>query len=897
MSEYRKPGSTPAIPVACVFWAVLATTAAAQTPTTPIKLAYNLGPVSSVFNGSGTLSPYGANSLTLNLPDHSFAFTFPNGDTLTANGTSLTGLYDGASGSADFAGGTGAFAGAGGSFTFEFSLATNGDFGLMGSGNIVLPPSVTGPGGAGYPAVNCGGASSSLTLESGNQSSANANLQVCTASSDPGPGGPDYPIVFPSAESSLAPPPILTNRGAPVLPIPKSSSGNNVTLWVGPPPLLQPNIIYIAEVSCGNAPSTLDLNECWIIITSPTATTGTAGYTPVLPAVASPSGLGPGLYTANVGITTTTSTQPASQPGKESARASTAGSTLNVPVSMLITENPLIALSSNGVRFQTSAGSVANLVQTIVVSNSGAGTLSFSAAASTLSGGNWLSVSTAPTQVQVQANPTGLAAGTYYGRVDVAGQGADNSPQSAEVVLTVLPGSESDPPQISASGLIFVAQEGQNPASQTITVSNVATQSLTISAAASGLSSWLTAASSASVLAAGQSLSETVSVNTAGLTAGVYRSTLTIAAKETGSSYPIAVALVVAPATGGCTPSELVPVFSNLANGFQVPGGEPATVQAQIVDDCGTPMSSGAVTFYFPNGDPPGSLASLGNGAWEGSWMPHNLAGGTAAAGIIASSTTAGVYGTAAVTGTISANASLPTIAPGGAVSAASLALGAPLAPGGFISIFGSNLAQGSNLVSTYPYPTQLSGTQVLLGGEPLPLEYAGPGQINAVIPYDVPVNSTLQLMVTQNGASSMPETVLVGPAQPSVFTQNQSGTGAGAVLVIQASGAEFLNTPSAPAGAGDVLAIYCTGLGAVSPPLPAGTAAPLSMLSRTVNPVTVTIGGVPAPVSFAGLAPGFAGLYQVNATVPAGLSAGAAVPLIVSEGGSASPAVTVAIH
>jgi uncharacterized protein (TIGR03437 family) len=277
--------------------------------------------------------------------------------------------------------------------------------------------------------------------------------------------------------------------------------------------------------------------------------------------------------------------------------------------------------------------------------------------------------------------------------------------------------------------------------------------------------------------------------------------------------------------------------------------------------------------------------------------MPHNLAGGTATAGIIASSTTAGVYGSAAVTGTISANASAPMISAGGVVSAASLAQGAPLAPGGLISIFGSNLASGANLAPGSPFPANLGGAQVLLGGEPLPLEYAGPGQINAVIPFNAAVNSTQQLIVTQNGASSMPETVLVGPAQPSVYTQNQSGTGAGAVMVKQASGAEFLNTPSAPAGAGDVLEIYCTGLGAVSPAVPAGSAAPAAALSNVVNPVTVTIAGVPAQVLFAGLAPGFAGLYQVNATVPAGVTAGMGVPLIVSESGAASPAVTVAIH
>lgn len=878
--------------------------ALAQTqPAKDIHLNFDVATQGDVADtGPGTMSPFGGAVVTLSRigPQvDTFTFNFLSGDSLVAKVTVYSVHTDGASGTAVFLSGTGIFANATGSFTFLMTGETiSQGVALTGDGSITLATGVSGPGGAGYPPVSCSGPTSSMVLENGNQS-ANVNLQVCTGSTstDPGPGGPDYPILFPSAEPSLAPPPILTNNGAPVLPIPKNSSGNNVTLWVGPPPLLQPNLIYIAEVSCGNAPSTLVLNECWIIITSPTATTGTAGTTPVLPAVANPSGLGPGLYTANIGITTTTSTQTASHMRNERAQASTSGNTLNVPVSMLITENPLVNLSSNGMRFQAVAGSVANLTQSVVVSNSGAGTLSFSASSSTLSGGNWLSVSTTQSQVNVQANPTGLAAGTYYGRVDVAGQGADNSPQSAEVVLTVLPAAASNPPQVSVSGLLFVAQAGKNPASQTLPVSNVATQSLTISAAASGLASWLTAASSGSVLAAGQSLTETVSVNTAGLAAGVYQGTLTIAAKETGSSYPVAVALVVAPATGGCTPTQLVPVFTNLANAFQIPAGEPATLQAQIVDDCGTPMNSGAVTSYFPNGDPPGSLAPLGNGAWQGSWMPHNLAGGTAAAGIIASSTTAGVYGSAAVTGTISANAALPSITAGGAVSAASLAQGAPLAPGGFISIFGSNLAQGSNPVTTYPYPPQLGGTQVLLGGEPLPLEYAGPGQINAVIPYDVPVNSTLQLVVTQNGVSSMPETVLIGPAQPSVFTQDQSGTGAGAVVAIQASGAEVLNTPSAAAGAGDVLAIYCTGLGAVSPPVLAGSAAPASTLSRTVNPVTVTIGGVPAAVSFAGLAPGFAGLYQVNVTVPAGVTASAAVPLIVSEGGSASPAVTVAIH
>ena len=100
----------------------------------------------------------------------------------------------------------------------------------------------------------------------------------------------------------------------------------------------------------------------------------------------------------------------------------------------------------------------------------------------------------------------------------------------------------------------------------------------------------------------------------------------------------------------------------------------------------------------------------------------------------------------------------------------------------------------------------------------------------------------------------------------------------------------------SHPAAAGDVLVIYCTGLGEVSPALTAGMPAPLDHLSQTVNPVTVTIGGVPAPVAFAGLTPGFAGLYQVNAVVPKGVASGSAVVVALGEAGQVSAAVTMAV-
>jgi uncharacterized protein (TIGR03437 family) len=90
---------------------------------------------------------------------------------------------------------------------------------------------------------------------------------------------------------------------------------------------------------------------------------------------------------------------------------------------------------------------------------------------------------------------------------------------------------------------------------------------------------------------------------------------------------------------------------------------------------------------------------------------------------------------------------------------------------------------------------------------------------------------------------------------------------------------------------------IYCTGLGEVTPAITAGTQTPASPLSTTVNPVTVTIGGVNAAVAFAGLTPLQTGLYQVNAVVPDGVAPGNQAAVVVTAAGQASAAVTIALH
>jgi uncharacterized protein (TIGR03437 family) len=244
---------------------------------------------------------------------------------------------------------------------------------------------------------------------------------------------------------------------------------------------------------------------------------------------------------------------------------------------------------------------------------------------------------------------------------------------------------------------------------------------------------------------------------------------------------------------------------------------------------------------------------------------------------------------------TVSAAATPPIIASGAIQNAASFATG-PIAPGSLITIQGSNLASGTALSST-PFQTTLGDTQILLGGTPMPLLYASNGQVNAQVPADVStlsnVNQAPQIIVQRSGVPSVPQAINLAAASPAIFTQDQSGQGQG--TIVDANNQAIADS-SMPAAAGDTLVVYCTGLGAVNPPVPAGQPASTTVLSRTVNPVTATIGGLSATVNFAGLAPGFTGLYQVNVVVPQGVQTGNQVPIVLSVSGQQSPPVTIAV-
>jgi uncharacterized protein (TIGR03437 family) len=187
-----------------------------------------------------------------------------------------------------------------------------------------------------------------------------------------------------------------------------------------------------------------------------------------------------------------------------------------------------------------------------------------------------------------------------------------------------------------------------------------------------------------------------------------------------------------------------------------------------------------------------------------------------------------------------------------------------------------------------------LNGTSVVIGGKTMPLLFVSPGQINVIVPYDTALG-TQQVVVLRNNSLSTPVQVTVAAAQPAIISMDQSGKGQGVIVNVSGQIVDSSNR----AKAGDIVVIYCSGLGQVNPVVNAGSAA--TGVSQTVYPVHFQVGGMEAGVLYSGLTPGFAQLYQVNATVPAGVHGDAVTAeLLVDLGGStvrSGSAITMAVQ
>jgi uncharacterized protein (TIGR03437 family) len=174
------------------------------------------------------------------------------------------------------------------------------------------------------------------------------------------------------------------------------------------------------------------------------------------------------------------------------------------------------------------------------------------------------------------------------------------------------------------------------------------------------------------------------------------------------------------------------------------------------------------------------------------------------------------------------------------------------------------------------------------------PILWVQSGRIASIVPYGVSGRAATQVTVEFRGRRSLSVPVAVVQATPGLFTAD--GTGRGAAAAQNEDGSR--NTPGNPAARGSIIVLFATGEGQVTPVLPDGSAVPANSLTRPVEQIAVSIGGVPAEVLYAGGSPGqVTGLLQLNLRVPDGVAAGE-LPVVVSAGGQSSPAnVTVSVR
>jgi uncharacterized protein (TIGR03437 family) len=610
---------------------------------------------------------------------------------------------------------------------------------------------------------------------------------------------------------------------------------------------------------------------------NPTSGTATPAQPVTLSVTANPSGLAAGTYNSSIAI-----------------------GSLTIPVTMTISTNPsALLLSQAGLSFTAVAQGGVVPPQSFSVVNLGTAALTLSTDTSTLSGGKWLASAVAPNSgVNVTIDPSALPAGHYYGLVNVRSNGAANSPQVATMTLEVLPAGTDVGALLVPNELMFHAVAGrESPGSQTVSVYNLTATPKAFDASASANFIQLSPASA--TVQPSQPTSLLIQPFTSALAAGTYQNQITLQFDD-GRVRTLGVTVIVAPKAASadaritapaCAPSKLLPAITSLGGGFSVPAGWPIALQTQVQDDCGTPLTSGSVLAEFSNGDPPISLISLRNGQWDGTWQTRASTKGVTVT-VRAVNQNAQLTGSKQVAGTFEQNEAPPIVASSGITDAASFRSFPQLAPGSLIAVSGTMLADQTLQAPSVPWSTTLGDTSLLIAGQSLPIDTTSTGQVIAVIPYGIAVNTQQQILVQRANTLSLPVQVNLAPASPAIFTAIGSMEG----TITDAQGNPISSTN--PAKAGDVITLYCTGLGELQQPVTAGSAGPPTSNSATA--VTVSIGGQSATVQFAGLAPQLVGIYFVRAVVPDGVTSGTVVPVTITSQTSPpsiSPTVTIAIQ
>src|SRR6185295_18889052 len=193
----------------------------------------------------------------------------------------------------------------------------------------------------------------------------------------------------------------------------------------------------------------------------------------------------------------------------------------------------------------------------------------------------------------------------------------------------------------------------------------------------------------------------------------------------------------------------------------------PATLVVQLSDECGTVVNNGSVAANFSNGDAPLSLISdRATGTYSATWQPGVIAADMtitirANAGTLAPATQQ-------LSGSVSVNTA-PVLAKGGTLHNLNPVIGGALAPGTVAQVFGTGLAAATASASTIPLPTVFGGTTMLVGGIEAPIYFASSGQLTVQIPNELAPNRQYPVIVSANGALTLPDIIDVVAVQPGV--------------------------------------------------------------------------------------------------------------------------------
>ncbi len=471
---------------------------------------------------------------------------------------------------------------------------------------------------------------------------------------------------------------------------------------------------------------------------------------------------------------------------------------LSIPVTLNVSDKALLNVSTNSINLVLAQGAAAS-TQSVAVTSTDSTVLTFAATAATDPIGlTWLTVApntgNTPNNLLVGINPANLGVGTYNGTITVSAPGLPSQVIHVHLVL-VASSLSANPASVTLSQVL-----AGSPVSQTVQINGVPSGT-TIGALVTMLNGtgWLTATTSGNVV--------TVTGDPKNLAQGTYSGVVTVIAPGAGNSpLNIPVTLNVA-VTNTFTLSTTSVSFS-----FQAGGEVPTSQTVNIAASNGanvpftatfTPASESANSLASSSSKPhvaaPANLITVSPTGGTtpatltlslNSSVLNTLAAGTYTGNVtISSPNLPGGDQNIQVTVTVSGTAS-PTIT--AIVNGASFLAG-PISPGELVTIFGSNIgpATGVNFTpDNGKVDTTLANTTVLFNNVPAPVLFASANQINAIVPYSVASNASVNVTVNFNSnVSTVGFTRDVADTAPGIFSQNQTGNGQGAILNQNLSG------------------------------------------------------------------------------------------------------------